>query len=218
MIQFTVTDFYEDISFMALLFYHNRLDNKDIYNIASHLNNKTYHDILNKIIANGADNDNNKKLFEYYLNVLGIKFLDLKRALVAKVFYYILYDIIDFYDGIRFAHRKISNRENITKYIGDDIGIERILGNFYLIDDGDLRNEEDIVTVIESIIVDIKQYVNDYLVNFPMDNNISKDNEKTVIKTESEKRVKIKALAKGIQIKNYWVEEYEKRQTAHNKR
>ena len=204
-----ITGFYDDIGFMAALFYNKRLNNADIYEIASHLNNKASDDVLAKIIANGADNANNKKLFKNYLNALGIKFLDHKRALIAKVFYYVLNNRIDFYKGIKFVHRNVSKSKNITRYAGDDVGIEQILGNFYVIDDGDLRNEKNIKTAIEFIIRDLKQYVNEHLVDFPMDNNISQDNKKTVIKTEMEEKVKTKALAKGIEIKNYWDKIYD---------
>jgi len=96
MAQFTtfheqLTDFYNDIGYMAALFFNDRLDNADIYGIASHLNSKISVDVLTKIIANGTDNDNNQKLFEKYLKTLGIKFIDHERALIAKVFYYILH-------------------------------------------------------------------------------------------------------------------------------
>jgi hypothetical protein len=215
MIQFS--DFYDDIDFMIALFFNGMLNNAEIYEIANCLNNKTFDDVLAKIIANGTD-ANNKKLFNNYLEVFGINILDSRKAIVAKVFYYILYDRLDFYEGIRFVAYRVSKHEDTKTYIGDDVGIERILGNFYLIDDGDLSNEKDIEIAIEFIIMYMKQYVNDHLMSFIMDSNISQDNEKTVIKTEIEKKVKIKALAKGIQGRNYWVEalKSQKRQTAHN--
>jgi hypothetical protein len=202
MIQFT--DFYDDIDFMIVLFYNCKLRNADIYEIANHLTNKTPDDVLIQIVVNGPDDNNNKKLFENYLNKLGIKIFNSKRAVAAKIFYYILHDKIDFYKGIRFVHRNLSNHENITKYVGDDIGIEQILGDFYMIDDGDFADEKNIEATIECIISDMKQYINDHLVDFPMVNNISKDNKKTVIETEIEKKVKVKALAKGIEIKKHW--------------
>ncbi|MDR1218411.1 MAG: hypothetical protein LBK73_02250, partial [Treponema sp.] len=97
MIQFT--DFYDDIDFMSALFFNRRLNDADIYEIANRLNNKTPDDVLAQIIANGAGG-NRQRLFENYLNALGMKFLDPKRALIANVFYYILNDRIDFYEGI----------------------------------------------------------------------------------------------------------------------
>ena len=199
-------DFYDEIGFFSALFYNKMLDNKDIYYIVKHLNNKTSDDVFNEIIGNGEENNNNKKLFIKYLRVHGIKYLDPKRALIAKIFYYILLDKIEFYRGIRFVHRNVSNYKKTKTYMGDDVDIEKILGNFYMIHDGDLSKEKDIETSIEFIIHDLKKYINVNLVNFSFDNNISKNNEKTIIETESEKKVKNKALAKGIQAKNYWDE------------
>jgi hypothetical protein len=192
---------------MAALFYIDILNNTDIYKIANHLNNKASDDVLVKIIANGA-NGNNKKLFENYLNTLGIKFVDSKRAVVAKVFYYILRNRIDFYKGIRFLDFKVLDYENTTEYLGDEVGIERVIGNFYAVDDGDLDDEKKIETAIEYVIREMKQYVNEHLAGFPMVNNISKDDQKTVIETEIEKEVKAKALAKGIEAKNHWENQY----------
>ena len=118
---------------MAGLFYSNLLDSLYIYEIASHLTNKISDDSLAKIIANGGDDNNNKKLFENYLNKLGLKFLDPKRALTAKVFYYILNDKLDLKEGIDFVHYNVSE----PKYaVGDDVGISRILSKYYAIDDG----------------------------------------------------------------------------------
>jgi hypothetical protein len=177
MIKFTATDFYNDIGFMAALFYNNMLNNVDIYEIASYLNNKTYDDVLTKIIANGADN-NNKKLFKNYLDALGIKFLDPKRAVAAKVFYYILHDKIDLGKGLRFLNFRVVAHGNFNQYLGEDIGIEQIFGNYYAISDRNVTNEKDIQAVRESIFRDMQQYVRDNLVEFPVNNikNTLKDN------------------------------------------
>jgi hypothetical protein len=184
---------------MAALFYTDMLNDADIYEIANPLNNKTSDDVFAKIIANGPSG-NNQRLFYNYLNALGIKFLDPKRDLIANVFYYILNNRIDFYVGIKFAHRKVSNDDDILEYVGTDVGIERIPYAFYLVDDGDLRDEKDIEGAIKDVFREIEQYVQDNLAHFSMDNTIAENNKKTVIKTEM-KKAKVKALAKGIQIK-----------------
>ncbi|MDR1219572.1 MAG: hypothetical protein LBK73_08180 [Treponema sp.] len=209
MIQFT--DFYDDIDFMSALFFNGMLIDAEIYEIANRLNNKTPDDVLAKIIANGTSG-NNQRLFENYLRKLGIKSFVSNRAVAAKIFYYILQDRIDFYKGIRFVHHNVSNDEKITEYLGDDIGIEEILGDFYAVDDGDLRNEKDIETVIKDVFKEMEQYVQDNLAHFSMDNTIAEDNKKTIIKADMEK-AKVKALAKGIEIRDYW-EEARKREEA----
>jgi hypothetical protein len=161
MIQFT--DFYDDIGFMVALFYTDMLNNADIYEIANHLTNKVSDDNLANIIVNGTDDDNNKKLFENYLNKLKIKLLNPKRALIAKVFYYILHNRIDLRKGIKFANFEVSNNENITKYVGDDVGIEQILGNYYAIADGDIKDKKDIEATKKLILEELQQYVHDNL-------------------------------------------------------
>jgi hypothetical protein len=204
MIQFS--DFYDDIDFMLALFFNGMLNDADIYEIANRSNNKTSDDIFAKIIANGPSG-NNQRLLYNYLNELGIEPLDHKRALIAKVFYYILSNRIDIYEGIGFIDHKVINNENITKYVGDDVGIEKILGAFYLVADGDLRDEKDIEAAIKDVFTELEQYVQDNLAHFSMDNTIAEDNEKTVIKTEMGK-ARAKALAKGIEAKNHWKNQY----------
>jgi hypothetical protein len=96
------------------------------------------------------DDNNNKQLFENYLNTLKINLLNPKKALIAKVFYYILHDRIDFNKGIEFAHYYVSDRENITEYIGDDVGIEQIVGYYFTIDDGDLTRDRGLLFEIKA--------------------------------------------------------------------
>jgi hypothetical protein len=207
MIQFT--DFYDDIDFMIALFFNYMLNDAEIYEIANRLNNKTPDDVLAKIIANGPSG-NNQGLLYNYLSVLEIKCLNPKRALTARVFYYILNNRLDFYKGIKFLDFKVIDHENITKYVGDDVGIERIIGNFYAVDDGDLRDEKNIETAIKYVFRDMEQYVQDNLAHFSIDNTIAEDNERTIIKTEMEK-AKVKAFARGIEIRDHWEALYEAR-------
>ncbi|MDR1220650.1 MAG: hypothetical protein LBK73_13705 [Treponema sp.] len=161
MIQFI--DFYDDIGFMSALFYSDMLNNVDIYKIANHLTNNISDDNLVKIIVNGVDDDNNKKLFENYFIKLNIKLLHPKKALIAKVFYYILHNRIDLSKGIKFANFEVSDNENITRYVGDDVGIEQILGNYYAVDDGDLTDKKDIEATKKLILEEMQQYVHDNL-------------------------------------------------------
>jgi hypothetical protein len=161
MIQFI--DFYDDIGFMAALFYSDMLNNADIYKIANHLANKVSDDNLAKIIVNGIDDNNNKKLFENYLIKLNIIFLHPKKHLTAKVFYYILHNRIDLNKGIRFLNLKVVDYGNCTKYLGDDIGIEQILGNYYAIEDRNLTDKKDIEATKKLILEELQQYIHDNL-------------------------------------------------------
>ena len=189
-------NFYDDIDFMAALFYNYILnkyqynyeyeydlinkcytdkkcyyDDEDIvsymdihiYEIARYLNSKIPDDYLSNIITNRIDDLNNRKLFDKYLNKKNIKFSYPKKTLIAKVFYYILNNRIDFDEGIRFVHYNVSNRVNITEYIGDDVGIEKIVGDYFAIDDGDITYEEDIKKLKILILEEMQQYIQNNL-------------------------------------------------------
>jgi hypothetical protein len=159
MIQFS--DFYDDINFMAAMFYRNLLDSMYIYEIANHLTNKISDDYLTKIIANRGDDNNNQKLFENYLKKLRIKFLDHKKYLTAKIFYYMLNNKIDFKEGIDFVHYNVSDPKGA---VGDDIGIDRILSKYYAIDEGLVPDKKDIETLKKLILDEMQQYVRDNLI------------------------------------------------------
>jgi hypothetical protein len=159
MLQFS--DFYDDINFMAAMFYRNLLDSMYIYEIANHLTNKISDDYLTKIIANRGEDNNNQKLFENYLKKLGIKFLDHKKYLTAKIFYYMLNNKIDFKEGINFVHHDVSDPKGA---IGDDIGIDRILSKYYAIDEGLVPDKKDVETLKKQILDEMQQYVRDNLI------------------------------------------------------
>jgi hypothetical protein len=162
MIQFT--DFFDDINFIAALFYSNLLDSMYVYEIANHLTRKISDNDLVMIMANGSEDNNNQKLFESYLSRLGVKFLDPKMALTAKVFYYILNGKIDFKEGIRFVHYDVSEPKGA---VGDDIGIDQILSKYYAIDEGLVPDKKDIEAFKKLIFEEMQQYVKDNLVEFP---------------------------------------------------
>jgi hypothetical protein len=152
---------------MIALFYNRMLNNADIYEIANRLNNKTPDNILAKIIANGA-NTHNKRPFENYLKARGIEFFSSERAIVAKVFYYILHDRIDFNEGIGFVDHKVIDYGEPIKSLGDDIGIAQLLGNYYYI--CDITDKEKIEAIKKLILEEMQRYVNEYLVEFPAGN------------------------------------------------
>jgi hypothetical protein len=148
---------------MAALFYNDMLSNEDIYKIANNLTNRISDDDLISILVNGTDDDNNKKLFENYLNKLKINYLNPKKALIAKIFYYILHNKIGADEGIVFVANNISIFENTTNYVGDDVGIEHILGNYYAIADGDIVDRKGIDETEKILSEEIRQYIQDNL-------------------------------------------------------
>jgi hypothetical protein len=159
MMQFS--DFYDDINFMAAMFYSNLLDGMYIYEIAKHSTNKISDDCLAEITANRGGDNSSLKLFENYLKKLGIKFLDHKKYLTAKIFYYMLNNKIDFKEGIEFVHYNVSDPKGA---VGGDIGIDRILSNYYAIDEGFVPDKKDIETLKKLILDEMRQYVRDNLI------------------------------------------------------
>jgi hypothetical protein len=113
---------------------------------------------LINIIVNEVDDDT-KKLFENYLNTLDIKYSYSKRFLIAKIFYYMIQNKINFNEGIRFIRYNISEYKNARKYIGDDVGIEQIIGNYDIIDDGDITDPIQIEELKNEIYKEIKEYI-----------------------------------------------------------
>ena len=166
-------DFYDDIGFMAALAYNCMLKNEHIYKFANHLNNKMPDANLDKIIANKPNDNSNKELLENYLNKLGINFLNFRRALIAKIFYYILHDRISFDEGIKFADHSVIISTHITKHVDGDINFGRILGDFIAIEDRDVRDRKNIEAFKKRILKNMRQYVKEHLEEFPVDKYIA---------------------------------------------
>ena len=144
---------------MAALYYNDLLNREDIYNIANSLTNTLDDDDLINILVNGEGDDNNIKLYVNYLNKLNIKYLYPKETLTAIVFYYVLHNKINMYSGICFVDRNVRNFEDTMYYVGDDVGIEQILGDYYYIDDGDAIDVEHIREAEKFLIEELQQYV-----------------------------------------------------------
>lgn len=150
--------FYDDIEFVAALFYNNLLTDENVRIIADKLTETENDDVLIDIIVSSYTDDNLKKI-EKYIESKKIKIKNKKIFLTKKIFQYILKNEISISDGIRFIHLEISNNEEIKEYVGDDIGIEQILGNFYAIDDGDVTDPKSIKRLIQKIQKEMKEYI-----------------------------------------------------------
>ena len=155
---YTTLDFYDDIYFMAALFYNDLLNKEDIYNIANHLTNTIDDDDLINILINGKDDDNNKTLFVNYLNKLNINYLNPKETLVAIVFYYVLNNKINICSGINFVNRNVKNYADTIYYVGDDVGKVSVLSGYYF-DDGDVIYEKHIKDIENFLMDELRQYV-----------------------------------------------------------
>ena len=153
-------DFYKDIEFMYALFLENKLTVSDLKQIADKLiitdDNKYLIDIL---VTNETDNISD--LFEKYVKSKNISIKNAKKEIVKKVFHYILKNKIQMNEGIDFLHYEVSDYLKDKQYIGDNIGIEKILGNYISIDDGDITDEKQIDEIKQEIIKNMQKYVDE---------------------------------------------------------
>lgn len=56
-------------------------------------------------------------------------------------------------------HYEVSDYLKDKQYIGDNIGIEKILGNYISIDDGDITDTKQIDEIKQEIIKDMQKYI-----------------------------------------------------------
>ena len=153
--------FYNDIYFIYALFKENYLKIDDIKKIADKLviydDNKYLIDILIS-----ENNDDVIILFDSYLKDKNIYVKDLKIEITKKIFGYILNKEIQMKEGIDFIHYQVEASSKYKKYVGDDLGIEKILSNYFLIDDGDVTDEKEVQKIIQEILFEMKKYIKQY--------------------------------------------------------
>lgn len=150
--------FYNDTYFIYALFKENYLTIDDIKKITDKLtlddDNKYLIDIL-------ISEDNNDVItsFENYFKDKNITVEYSKIEITKKIFLYILCDKISMKEGIDFIHYHVEDPLKYKKFVGDDLGIEKILSNYFLIDDGDIIDKNKIQKITEEIINEMKEYI-----------------------------------------------------------
>jgi hypothetical protein len=151
-------DFYHDKEFIAALYYNGSLTNEDIYNIAHRLLETENNDILIDIVVSKYKDENLYK-FERYINDIKVDSKNKKIFLTKKIFQYILNNLICSDLGIRFIHFELIDREQTKEYLGDDIGVEQILGKYWAIDDRDVTDPKEIKKLEEEIKQEMQNYI-----------------------------------------------------------
>ena len=153
------TKFYNDLEFVAALYYNNMLTNQDIYDIANKMINSDPDEKLIDILVATNETDKNLVKFGEYIKTKNISFKDPQRFLIKKIFQYILKMDIALSDGIKYINFKILNSELTKKYVGDYVGIEQIIGNFWAIEDGDVTDSKNIQILEDLIKKDMLKYI-----------------------------------------------------------
>lgn len=152
------SEFIDDIELMAALFYNNKLNKNDIKKIADNITSFESDDNLIAILLSD-DTEEINYYFKKYIENKHIIINDKKRFLIRKIFQYILNGRIDLINGIKFIDFEIRDFKDDKEIVGDSVGIEKVLGNFYLINDGDVTTEKDIESTKKIIQEEIKEYI-----------------------------------------------------------
>ena len=148
--------FYGDLHFVAALYNNKFLTDTDIQQVANTLIDLKAEPML--VAISVSNSCNIKELFETYLKQQHIQIIDSKRELTKSIFSYVLAGKIDMTPAMEFINFNISEADKVKEYVGDDIGVERILGNFWLIEDGDLC-DDDFKKLTETINKDMCAYI-----------------------------------------------------------
>lgn len=151
-------DFYHDNEFMAALLENGMLSNADIRYIADMLTDTVNNEYLIKILVSDEDDEINSK-FKEYIKSKNIFIEDKKRFLIKKIFQYILNGQIDLYESIKFIDFEIRDFEADKQIVGDSIGMEKIFGKFYLINDRDVTDPKEIKKLEEEIKQEMQNYI-----------------------------------------------------------
>ncbi len=154
------TKFYDDLSFIYALFMENKLTIDDIRKISDKLVIEDGNDYLVNILISNDEEVSNS--FENYFKDKNIIIENPKIEITKKIFSYILKGCISMKAGIDFVHYQISDQSKYKKYVGDDLGIEQILGNYFAIDDGDVADEKQIHELTQEIYKEMQEYIEKY--------------------------------------------------------
>jgi hypothetical protein len=143
---------------MAALLENGMLSNADIRYIADMLTDTVNNEYLIKILVSDEDDEINSK-FKEYIKSKNIFIEDKKRFLIKKIFQYILNGQIDLYESIKFIDFEIRDFEADKQIVGDSIGMEKIFGKFYLINDRDVTDPKEIKKLEEEIKQEMQNYI-----------------------------------------------------------
>ena len=158
--------YYNNLYFMYLLFNNNLLKNVDIFEIANVLaNNGEDSEFLIDILLDGPDSESISYNFNNYLKTKDFIFVNedgLIKRTILFIFNEIILNNISLMDGIKFVIENFVEQGKSKKYFSDYLNISDIISVYYTIDDGDIKNREDINEAIKLL----KNLVKDYLFKY----------------------------------------------------
>lgn len=157
-------NYYNDLGFIAALFYSDLLNKEDIFEISNYLTNNNYDS--NYLIEILLDYKNNKNKilnnFDLFLKEKNLSITSKVKAigiLINKIFKEILNNKISFMDGVKFIIEYLIDNSKNKEFIGDYLGLDEIIGIYYAIDDGDIINKSEIKKTLNLGIKMIEDYL-----------------------------------------------------------
>lgn len=155
--------YYNNLEFVSALFYADLLNEDDISDISNYLLNNGYDDTHLIDIWLSRKNDKTKILsnFNSFLREKGLAISSKEKAiniLINLVFNEILGDKIPFMDGIEFITQYLVDNSKNEEFVGDYLGLEKIIGIYYAVDDGDITDKNEIKKALNLGIEIIREY------------------------------------------------------------
>ena len=159
-------NYYNNLEFISALFCLGLLNKDEIFGISNYLLNNGYDSIyLINIWLSYKDNkneilNNNFSLFLIEQKVFISSKEEATNTLIKLIFKEVLNNKILFSDGVEFIIKNLIDDSKNKEFIGDYLGIDKIIGIHYTIDDCDLINENNIEKLKDLGIEMIKKYLN----------------------------------------------------------
>lgn len=155
--------YYNNLKLVSVLFYADLLNKDDILEISDYLLNNGYND--NYLVNIWLSNKNNKNEiindFNLFLNERGL-FMDSKekaiRTLINLIFDEILNNKISFMDGMEFIIQYLIDNSKNKEFVGDYFELEKVIGIYYAIDDGDIVDKNEVKKALNLGIEMIREY------------------------------------------------------------
>ena len=109
-------------------------------------------------------NDSQKVInfFDSYLKINNLYFDNIDfimKNILIFIFKNIISNNIDFFDGIKFIIDNVLYYKKSNGVLGDYLGISNIISAYYSIDDGDVKNKNDINDIISRCKLNIKSWL-----------------------------------------------------------
>lgn len=139
------------------------MNENDISDISNYLLNNGYNNahLIDIWLSHKGDKNEILSNFNSFLREKGLVISSKEKAisiLINLIFNEILGDKISFMDGIEFIIQYLVDNSKNKEFVGDYLGLEKIISIYYAIDDGDITDKNEIKKALNSGIEIIREY------------------------------------------------------------